>query len=124
MSASVAMQRAVRAIESLKAPLDTEAAAQRAILSALADLDPLAKAEDRLSPTSRIDFTCRIDGVRIGVEVKIDKGSRRDIYRQIERYAALGQLDAIVLASNRAICLPPTICGIPVAVASLGRGWL
>lgn len=119
-----ALQRIVHAIEDLKAPLDSEAAAQRAIFVALTDIDPEAKAEVRLSPTSRIDFTCSIDAVRIGVEVKIDKGNRREIYRQLERYAGLGLLDAIVLASNRAIGLPPTICGVQVAVASLGRGWL
>lgn len=119
-----ALQRIVRAIEGMKAPLDSEAAAQHAIFAALTDIDPEAKAEVRLAPTSRIDFTCSTGGVRVGIEVKIDKGNRREIYRQLERYASLSLLDAIVLASNRAIGLPPTICGVPVAVASLGRGWL
>lgn len=124
MNAANAAHRVVRAIEDLKAPLASEADAQCAIMATLTKIDPSATAEVRMSPTSRIDFTCCVDGIRIGIEVKIDKGNRREIYRQLERYAALGQLDAIVLATNRAIGLPPTICGMPVAVASLGRGWL
>ncbi len=119
-----ALQRIVRSIEGIRAPLNNEAAAQRAIFVALCEIDPQAKAEVRLSPSSRIDFSCSIDSLRFGVEVKIDKGNRREIYRQLERYAGLGVLDALVLASNRAIGLPPSICGVPVAVASLGRGWL
>jgi hypothetical protein len=119
-----AMMRVIRAIEDLKAPLDSETAAQQAIMRALVDIDAEARAEVRLSPTSRIDFTCTIDGIRVGIEVKIDKGNRREIYRQIERYAAIGSLDAIVLASNRAIGLPETVVAIPVGFASLGRGWL
>ncbi len=69
--------------------------------------------EVRLSARDIIDF--RIG--TIGVEVKI-KGSKRDIYRQVERYCGLG-LGGLVLATNVPLGMPDEIEGVPVHVVSL-----
>ncbi|MCW1844172.1 hypothetical protein [Prosthecomicrobium hirschii] len=70
--------------------------------------------EVRLSPRDIIDF--RIGA--IGIEVKI-KGSKRDIYRQIERYCGHGVLSSIVLIMNAPVGMPAEISGTPVHVIGL-----
>lgn len=57
------------------------------------------------------------------IEVKIG-GSRRAIFRQIERYCAHPQVSEIVLATNVPMSLPIEIGGKRTAIAHLGRSWL
>ena len=57
------------------------------------------------------------------IEVKIG-GSRRAIYRQIERYCAHPQVAEIVLATSVVMNLPREIEGKPTAIIHLGRSWL
>lgn len=76
--------------------------------------------EFRLSARDRIDVL--VGGV--GVEVKI-QGSRRDIFRQLERYAESEHVTALVLATSSA--WPggfKDIGGKPFFHASLVQGWL
>lgn len=75
--------------------------------------------EHRLDKTSVVDFF--IDGM--AVEVKI-KGSAKNIYRQLERYAAFQEVKAIVLVTRKTMGLPPDIQGKPCYVISLGAAWL
>lgn len=75
--------------------------------------------EVRLGAHDIVDFM--VEG--IAVEVKI-KGSRRAIYRQLERYCGYDAVAGIVLATNVPMALPIDICGKPTAIAHLGRGWL
>lgn len=70
--------------------------------------------EVRLSRTDHIDFLIS----DVGVEVKI-KGSKRSIYKQIERYARCGRLARVVLVSNVALGLPADIDGVPVDLLPL-----
>lgn len=57
------------------------------------------------------------------IEVKIG-GSRRAIFRQVERYCGHPQVAEIVLATNVPMTLPFEINGKRTAVANLGRAWL
>lgn len=75
--------------------------------------------EHRLSPADVIDFISD----RVGIEVKI-KGGKRAILRQVERYAASDQIDAIILVTSVALGMPAEIAGKPVRVVSIGRAWL
>lgn len=82
--------------------------------------------EHRLSAANRPDFL--IDG-RIVVEVKVRGQSRREIARQLERYAAHDGVEAIVLATNvamqtRACGYAGEVGGRPLYVVHMGRGWL
>lgn len=61
--------------------------------------------------------------VSVGIEVKL-KGSPRNIARQVKGYAAERDLAGLVLVTAKAMTLPVTIGGKPVAVLDLGRAWL
>lgn len=74
-----------------------------------------------LSRKDRIDFLADPD---VGIEAKID-GSRSSLLRQIDRYAALDRIGAIVVVTNRArlLDMPTTLRGKPVhAISLLGSG--
>lgn len=74
--------------------------------------------EVRLTPDSRIDLMAG----RVGIEVKI-AGTAEAAARQLQRYAATGAVDELVLATTRVAHrgLPAELGGIPVTVAYLVR---
>lgn len=76
--------------------------------------------EHRLSPRDIPDFL--IAG--IVVEVKMNGARGPAIFRQLERYSAHDTVTGLILATNRAVTLPATVGGKPLAVVSLGRAWL
>lgn len=80
---------------------------------------PEFKREYSLDANSTIDFFHN----GIGIEVKI-KGSRREIYRQIERYCRFKELHTLILATNRAMGLPKKINNVSCIVVNFGRAWL
>jgi len=75
--------------------------------------------EVRLSSKERVDIW--INGIVI--EVKLD-GSAFSIYRQLVRYAEKPAVEAIILATNKTMCLPDKIEGKPAFTVSLGLGWI
>ncbi|MCJ8139597.1 hypothetical protein [Falsirhodobacter halotolerans] len=100
--------------------VSTEHAAHASLAAALEAAQLPVAREVRLTTAERIDIM--VEGV--GVEVKI-KGSRRDIYHQLERYAACEQITALVLATATAWpAHMAEIGGKPFFHASLVRGWL
>lgn len=70
-----------------------------------------------LSPGERIDFMLD-EG--IGIECKVRAG-KRAIFRQLERYAALDAIRALILVTGTAMGLPALIGSKPVFYVSLGR---
>jgi hypothetical protein len=78
--------------------------------------------EYRLS-SGPIDFYFPRSG--LGLEVKANKRwSKREVYRQVERYCSDPAISAVLLATARAQSLPSTIHGKPVAVYLLGSSAL
>ncbi len=77
------------------------------------------KREHRLDSRSIIDFMFG----DVGVEVKI-KGSRLNIYRQLERYAEFEAVRCLLLVTNVPMGLPELINGKPAHVINLARAWL
>lgn len=77
--------------------------------------------EHRLSAYDRPDFL--VDG-RYVVECKIQRAGKAAAYRQLKRYAAYPQVEALILCTNTAMGLPPVIEGKPAFLVSLGRAWL
>lgn len=73
--------------------------------------------ERRLAPGERIDFFVEPG---IGIEVKT-RCNKRDIWRQLERYAAIQEVTALILMTGTAMGLPPAINGKPVFYVSIGR---
>lgn len=99
--------------------LSNEKRTQSDIESVLTAAGIVHEREKRLSGADIVDFL--VDGVAI--EVKIG-GSRREIYRQLCRYAEHEAVRAIILVANLPMTLPPTINGRPAAVAQMGRAWI
>jgi len=99
--------------------LTTEEAAHRAISAALTEAGVEHVNEARLTPSERIDILCG----PVGVEIKVGH-DRRSIWRQLERYAALPEITALVLATGTAFPDLSEVGGKPLVVANLSRGWL
>jgi len=113
-------RRIAQVIASARINLTTEAAAHRDVLATLTAAGIEYESEVRLAPKERIDVMCG----SVGIEIKVGH-PRRAIWNQLRRYAALGQVKALVLATGTA--WPAHIGqvdGVPLAVANLARGWL
>lgn len=108
-------------------PLADEKVLQAEMASAFTDAGVLFKREVTLAPGDIVDFLVidmqevRLSG--IAIEVKI-KGSRRNIFKQLQRYCAHPTVREIILATTVVMGLPETINGKPATVVNLGRGWL
>lgn len=109
----------VRFIGSRRWPLSDEKRLQATMAEEFAEAGIVAEREVHLGDGDIIDFM--IGGV--GIEVKI-KGSKREMYRQCERYCSHEQLKSLILATNVATGMPVTINEKPILVAMLSRGWL
>ena len=75
--------------------------------------------EFRLGPRRRIDF--RVG--RVGIEVKKGRPASSALAVQLRRYLESDALDGVVVVTQRAIILPQSINGKPVALVSLNRLW-
>jgi hypothetical protein len=109
----------VHLLTSHRLPLSDEKQLQQAMADVFTAADLEFRREVRLSDGDIVDFMVGVTAV----EVKI-KGNRRDIFRQVERYCGHADVYDLVLATNVPMSLPSPICGKPVSVAHLGRGWL
>jgi len=113
-------RRIVAACERSRINVSTEDSAHLSLSKALRAQGMVVEDEVRLSPKDRIDLLIGT----VGVEVKI-KGQRRDIYHQLQRYAASDRIEALVLVTSAP--WPATIReigGKPFFNASLSVGWL
>ena len=77
--------------------------------------------EHRLGPKDRPDF---LVGGSIVVEVKHFRASPLPTLRQLARYAAYPEIEAIILATARSMAAPPDLRGKLLYVVSLGSAWL
>ena len=75
--------------------------------------------EARLGPRCRIDLLCG----GVGVEIKRGKPERSRLLEQLGRYAACPQVEALVVACERSVALPPVLQGKPVKSLCLNRLW-
>lgn len=75
--------------------------------------------EARLPGGARIDF---LTG-SVGIEVKKSRPERARLLRQLDKYLACQELDALIVVSQRALSLPSTCRGKPVILFTLNRLW-
>ena len=75
--------------------------------------------EYKLGPRCRIDF--RVG--RVGIEVKKGRPASSDLAKQLGRYLASDELDAVIVVTQRVTRVPESICGKPVYLISLNRLW-
>lgn len=112
-------QEIIRILSGTRFPLSNEKLLQAAIEEEFDAHGVEHLREHRLSDADIIDFTVG----RIGLEVKI-KGTKREIFRQVERYAVHDIIDEIILATNVPMGMPAEINGKAVHVFNLSRAWL
>ena len=110
---------ALRVLERNRYSLNTEKQLQSEIMTSFMQERMKVSREYRLDNNNIVDFY--VNGTAI--EVKI-KGSARDIYKQLERYAEFESVTELILVTNKAMGLPPTIKGKPCYYVSLGKNWL
>lgn len=113
-------RRIATAITSARINLTSEATAHRDVENALSGAGIEFKSEVQLSASDRIDVLCGA----VGVEIKVGH-SRRSIWKQLQRYAKHGNIEALVLATGTAFpAAVVDVDGVPLVVADLSRGWL
>lgn len=100
--------------------IGNEAALQLSLADALTTAGATFEREVRLGPADRIDFM--VEG-GIGIEAKV-RYPKRQIYRQLERYAAREQVTSLILVSCTALGLPRALNGKPIFIVSVGRSSL
>lgn len=122
MSGLAQIDSILRHLRATRADLTDEKRTQADLAAALgqAIADPPVEREVRLGKHDVIDIVVG----DIGIEVKLKGASKRDIWRQLERYAAHDRIAGLVLASNLSMGLPQSVMGKPVWFVALGRAWL
>ena len=75
--------------------------------------------EAKLGPGCRIDYLVG----SIGIEIKKGKPDANALKRQIMRYAAFDQIEAIIVLTSRTVALPKTVLGKPVHGIVLNQLW-
>lgn len=103
-------------------PLHDEKDTQALLESLLTAAGMTFSREHKLAPGDIVDFLVG-DKLKVAVELKI-KGRQAQIMRQCERYAQHSEVSGLLLLTSRAIQMPKSFCGKPVAVVSLSAGWL
>ncbi|WPE19887.1 hypothetical protein [Shinella zoogloeoides] len=113
------LQNILRLLRSRRFSLTDEKKLQAEIEEVLTAAGVDHKREHRLDAGSIIDFMIGATGV----EVKI-KGSKLNIFRQLERYAEFDAVECLVLVSNVPTGMPEHIDGKPVHLVNLAKAWL
>lgn len=108
---------ALRTIRCSASCTEAELHTQAASAFAMAGID--AQHEAQLGPGCRIDFLCG----GVGVEIKKSRPERARLIAQLTRYAACGQVSALVVIAPRGVNLPRTIGGKKVSMVALERLW-
>jgi hypothetical protein len=120
----------IKILSPLRLPIEDEKKTQEKVEKALSENKVLFYREYRLDEKNTPDFLVvdkwtgipvRTKGVAI--ELKI-KGSRREIYRQCERYCAFDQVKELLLITNRSMGFPKEINGKPCYLLNIGKAWL
>jgi len=97
----------------------TEAALQDSIEQHLMVSDVVFEREKVLAPGERIDFFAG----GVGIEAKT-RANKRAVFRQLERYAGIDSIEALILITGTAMGLPATVKGKPLFYVSIGRSAL
>ena len=75
--------------------------------------------EERLGPRCRIDFLAGT----VGIEVKKGRPERKQLMRQLERYAQSPRIESLIVLVERYASLPGEILQKPCITLSINRLW-
>ena len=114
------MEHIIEAISALRAPLQQgEYDLHRLVMDAL-DAGGIPWAHEvKLGPRCRIDLMCG----SVGIEIKRGKVERARILEQLRKYADCGQVQGLILVTEKTMPVPHTINGKPVRLICLNRLW-
>lgn len=112
--------RVIQIVRSVRVDLSTEKQAQADVERVLNQAGFVFAREFPLTKRDVIDFM--IDGV--GLELKLKGSQKKDVYRQLCRYARHTHVDSLILASNLSMGLPTQIEGKDAYFVRLGEAWL
>lgn len=87
------------AVRKLRLPANDEAEMQQALNKALRPLlpDVLIEREVKLSKKSRLDFRASRGDERVAIECKVTARDRKEVYKQVRRYASEASVTGVVL---------------------------
>lgn len=114
------IQAIVDLIRSAKIDLSTEKRAQADVEQLLTQAGIAFEREVRLTESDIVDFMVDY----IGIELKLRGARKKEVYRQLCRYARHPRVGSLILASNLSMGLPGQIEGKDVYFVSLGEAWL
>jgi hypothetical protein len=109
-----------RLIRSARIDLSSERRAQADVEILLERSGIPFEREVRLTDEDIVDFLA----AGVGIELKLRGARKKDVYRQLCRYARHPRVEALLLASNLSMGLPPLIEGKDAYFVKLGEAWL
>lgn len=107
-------------LRAARVDLSNEKRAQATLAEAISLAGVAVEREVRLSPSDVVDFMAG----DVAIEVKLRGARKKEVYRQLLRYAAHDRVQVLVLVSNLSMGLPETIGGKDVYFVRLGEAWL
>ena len=111
----------LHALRGIRAPIQQgEYDLHDLVRASLAEAEIPCAHEVPLAPRCRIDLLCPGG---IGIEIKRGQPDRKRIVMQLTRYAACGQISALILVTERTVAVPNVIHGKPVSCVCLNRLW-
>jgi hypothetical protein len=110
----------VELLRSARIDLSTEKRAQADVELLLTQAGVAFEREVRLTDSDIVDFM--VHG--IGIELKLRGAKKKDVYKQLCRYARHPRVEAVLLASNMSMGLPVQIEGKDAYFVKLGEAWL
>ena len=111
----------LHALRSIRAPIQQgEYDLHDLVRASLAEAEIPCAHEVPLAPRCRIDLLCPGG---IGIEIKRGQPDRKRIVLQLTRYAACGQISALILVTERTVAVPNRIHGKPISCVCLNRLW-
>jgi hypothetical protein len=105
---------------SLRLPLTDEKKLQSLLSTALSAAHVDHTREVKLAPGSIVDFMLDHG---IVIECKLKEG-KREIFRQLQRYAEFDEVQCLILMTNTSMGLPEEINGKSTYYCSLGKAWI
>lgn len=114
------IQTLIGLIQNARIDLSTEKRAQADVEQVLTQGGIDFGREVPLTPTDIIDFMVE----DVGIELKLKGARKKEVYRQLCRYARHPRVGRLILASNLSMGLPAQIEGKDVYFVRLGEAWL
>lgn len=114
------IQTIIGLIRSARIDLSSEKRAQADVEQILTQAGIAFDREFPLTDSDIIDFMVE----DVGIELKLKGARKKEVYRQLCRYARQPRVGSLILASNLSMGLPAQIEGKDAYFVRLGEAWL